>query len=554
MISARTNRLPKAIEPMTAALRLDPGDATLLDDLGTLYLNAGRTADAIAAYKRAVAARDDFAAAHFHLGAALHRAGRPAEAEPCYRRAIALAPQLVDAHHNLGVVLQQLESHIEAEAAFRRVLLLDPRSASAHFHLGISLVAQKRLDAAIAALRRASTIEPDAAPVYLYLGMAYQQKQDRLEAVACYRRAVKRDPSLAIAIHNLGYVLRELGRLDEAIHWFRRAAALHPDAPLVHRALAVALRDRGLTTEAFAAFRRHAELSLARPSTRADRAIPPHRTKHDREQLDYLADKGLLAAAGALSEEIARAPVSPERFHERFAALFHIEGGERIGPPAINLRDDRPAIERRWAQSRPSIVVVDDLLSVRALEELRRFCRGSTIWRSEYRDGYLGTMMESGFAQPLILQIAEELAAAFPRIFRRLPLMQAWAFKYDSALRGIGVHADFAAVNVNFWITPDEANRDPQRGGLVIWDQPAPLAWDFAKYNRETGTIREFLARSGANSVTVPHRANRAVIFDSDLFHETDEIAFEEGYLNRRINITFLYGRREERAADTGRA
>ncbi len=159
-------------------------------------------------------------------------------------------------------------------------------------------------------------------------------------------------------------------------------------------------------------------------------------------------------------------------------------------------------------------------------------------------------MMESGFAQPLILQIADELATAFPKIFRRLPLIQAWAFKYDSALRGIGVHADFAAVNVNFWITPDEANRDPQRGGLVIWDQPAPLSWDFAKYNRETGAIREFLAQSGAKSLTVPHRANRAVIFDSDLFHETDEIAFEEGYLNRRINITFLYGRREQSSLD----
>jgi hypothetical protein len=47
----------------------------------------------------------------------------------------------------------------------------------------------------------------------------------------------------------------------------------------------------------------------------------------------------------------------------------------------------------------------------------------------------------------------------------------------------------------------------------------------------------------------VPHRANRAVIFDSDLFHETDAPTFKEGYLNRRINVTLLYGRREERPA-----
>jgi hypothetical protein len=81
---------------------------------------------------------------------------------------------------------------------------------------------------------------------------------------------------------------------------------------------------------------------------------------------------------------------------------------------------------------------------------------------------------------------------------------------------------------------------------LIIWDTPAPLDWSFAQYNNPDAgqAIRDFLARAGAHSVTVPYRANRAVIFDSDLFHETDRIAFKEGYLNRRINITMLYGLR----------
>ena len=131
-------------------------------------------------------------------------------------------------------------------------------------------------------------------------------------------------------------------------------------------------------------------------------------------------------------------------------------------------------------------------------------------------------------------------------MFASHPLTQLWAFKYDSQLPGIGLHADFAAINVNFWITPDDANLDPKSGGLVIWDKAAPLDWDFAKYNN-TDTIAarfEFLAHAGARSVTVPYRSDRAVIFDSDLFHETDRIVFKEGYLNRRINITLLYGQR----------
>ena len=35
------------------------------------------------------------------------------------------------------------------------------------------------------------------------------------------------------------------------------------------------------------------------------------------------------------------------------------------------------------------------------------------------------------------------------------------------------------------------------------------------------------------------------VIYNSDLFHRTDDIRFREGFENRRINVTMLYGRRE---------
>ena len=189
-------------------------------------------------------------------------------------------------------------------------------------------------------------------------------------------------------------------------------------------------------------------------------------------------------------------------------------------------------------------MVIDDLLTANALDELRRFCWGSTIWRQPYRNGYLGAFPDDGFAAPLIAQIADELRAKYPRIIREHFLTGAWAFKYDSQLDGINVHAAYAAVNVNFWITPDEANLDPHAGGLVLWDVPAPLDWDFQKYNQDEGAIYGFLERMKAKSVTVPYRANRAVIFDSDLFHKTDRIQFKDGYLNRRINTTFLYGYR----------
>jgi hypothetical protein len=91
-----------------------------------------------------------------------------------------------------------------------------------------------------------------------------------------------------------------------------------------------------------------------------------------------------------------------------------------------------------------------------------------------------------------------------PTVFAAHPLSYLWGFKYDNQLSGIELHADFAVINAHFWITPDDANLDPKSGGLVIWDHPATLDWDYNKYNSDSAAARKFLAHAGARSVTVP--------------------------------------------------
>jgi hypothetical protein len=109
------------------------------------------------------------------------------------------------------------------------------------------------------------------------------------------------------------------------------------------------------------------------------------------------------------------------------------------------------------------------------------------------------------------------------------------------------MHADEAAVNVNLWITPDEANSEPGSTGLTIWDRAAPDAWDFNAFNNEQSvdTIQGFLRTAGAKPVPITYRCNRAMIFDSTLFHAGNQIRFAPGYENRRINLTLLFGDRK---------
>jgi tetratricopeptide (TPR) repeat protein len=322
-----------------------------------------------------------------------------------------------------------------------------------------------------------------------------------------YRRILAAEPGNEAALTELARLLQNTGRGEEAEAVFRRVVALRPDLPLAHMNLGVALCLGGKLEEGFAALRRHAELTYT-----ASGKKPPHQGRHDDEQFEYLG-----------------------------AREFHLEKGERIAGRAVTRSEQSVA---DWRNSAPAIAVIDNFLSGAALQGLRDYCLRSLIWRQPYQDGYLGAMPEHGLGSPLLAQIVEDARTAYPEIIGAHPLIQFWAFKYDSHMRGVAVHADAAKINVNFWITPDTANNDPECGGLIVWDKAAPVDWRFAAYNDDVAAARAFLARAGARPVKIPYRCNRAVIFDSALFHETDRIDFREGYLNRRINVTLLFGRK----------
>jgi hypothetical protein len=188
-------------------------------------------------------------------------------------------------------------------------------------------------------------------------------------------------------------------------------------------------------------------------------------------------------------------------------------------------------------------VVLDDFLTAPALEKLRAYCAGSTVWRKLYSAGYLGAAPEDGFACPLLAQIVEEIQSAFRPILKDEPFRYLGAFKYDSDnCSGTNTHADNSIINVNFYIAPDDANLDPAHGGMEIWDVAAPDLAEMRKYNSNESAAHDFLKRSGARRTVIPHRANRAVIFKSTLFHKTDDFKFKSDYLSRRINVSLLFG------------
>ena len=83
---------------------------------------------------------------------------------------------------------------------------------------------------------------------------------------------------------------------------------------------------------------------------------------------------------------------------------------------------------------------------------------------------------------------------------------------------------------------------------MVVYKEKAPLDWAFDLYNYNKADsqrcIQEYLAEDDSGKMVVPYAENRIVLFNSNLFHESDTIEFKPGYENRRINVTLLFGNR----------
>jgi Flp pilus assembly protein TadD len=94
--------LTRSIEHCRKAIDADPGNASAHNDLGVLYLNANRPAEALGEFNRAAELQPNLAAAHIHASFAALSIRRPGEAEASARRAVQLDRHNHRAHLLLG--------------------------------------------------------------------------------------------------------------------------------------------------------------------------------------------------------------------------------------------------------------------------------------------------------------------------------------------------------------------------------------------------------------------------------------------------------------------
>ena len=556
---------------------------------------------AINLYNEVLKIDSSYAEAHNNLGVIFQETGNHLKVIPCFEKAIQIKPNYEDALHNLGFTFQSLDQPQKAIPYFEKVIQINPNYAKAYNSLGTAFQTIKEFQKAKVSYETAIKIKPNFLKANNNLGIISNILGDKQKAIACFEKAIQIDPNYETAINNLGTIFKEAGDDLKAKEYFERALKIQPNNVEALNNLGIVFKDLGDNQKAKEIFEKALKLDSRSIDTLTnianinfeefdikkainssykviktknenfkfiDQSISLNRLKHDVGQANYISQtdgfwkfsklkyfkiKGIdefkkmgskiLSRRENKNDNDKKIILTPDEVNVLlpFYKADHIYKPKIISGSCINPNKNWQVVEDEFFNSKKQIIYIDDFLSEEALMELRKFSLISKVWNKEYNDKYFGAFSDHGFISPIHLQIGIELKKELPKLFGLHILKKILGFKYDSTLsKRVNIYGDFATYNLNFWITPDEFNNNKNTGGLKVYDVPAPENWTLKDYNNNK--IHKYLEDSNAKCVNVPYKFNRAVLFNSTYFYETDEIDFLDKYEGRRINMTYLFG------------
>jgi TonB family protein len=213
----------KALDYYQKALQADPNNAALHSNLGNLYAEMGKSAEAAAESKKAAdldPAHDSsyhhnfdqgqslYAQKHYNEAAGMYEQALPlatgknipivlfrlaiawtkaasietnpymreqdyARALDYYQKALHADPNSAALHNDLGNLYAEMDKSTDAAAEFTKAADLDPAHASGYYYnLGAMMMKRGRMDEAATALKKATDLDPKNADAWYWYGMA----------------------------------------------------------------------------------------------------------------------------------------------------------------------------------------------------------------------------------------------------------------------------------------------------------------------------------------------------------------------------------------------
>ncbi|HEX9050719.1 MAG TPA: tetratricopeptide repeat protein [Anaeromyxobacter sp.] len=226
---SRVGRHAEAERALEPALRQSPDDVRLLTTRASILDRAGRSKDAVALLRGAIADRD--------------RTGAGEELGDLYA---ALADSLVRAGRA-----------DDAIAALRDALERHPKDEVLLYALGSTYESAGRRDAALAQMKALLALVPEHAEAMNFVGYTYADQGIRLdEAERLVRHALELKPRSGHVLDSLGWVLFRRGDLRRAVEALEQADAIAGPDPTILEHLGDAYRAASRPADAARAYTR----------------------------------------------------------------------------------------------------------------------------------------------------------------------------------------------------------------------------------------------------------------------------------------------------------
>ncbi|HEY2970222.1 MAG TPA: tetratricopeptide repeat protein, partial [Casimicrobiaceae bacterium] len=210
------------------ALAFDPHHAAAWTLLGVVLRRRDPVA-ARAALAQALKSDPNQPDAQFQLGNLYREQGRYAEAVAAYEAAIALTPPHPGLLNNFGLALEAARETDRAASAYRSALAVQPGHRQSLGNLAHLLCRLRRYAAAATLCEEYLQRFPDAdATIWVDYGICRHHARDYTDAETSFERARALAPGDALILTNLGSVLVDRGDFERAEALLTQAMALDP--------------------------------------------------------------------------------------------------------------------------------------------------------------------------------------------------------------------------------------------------------------------------------------------------------------------------------------
>jgi tetratricopeptide (TPR) repeat protein len=180
-------------QALLKAAKQSPENPEIQKNLGMLYAQQKRYAEAEQAFRIIVAASPEDAEAHFILASVLYQMKKQEDTEAHLRKVIELQPDSHQALNFLGYLFAETGRNLdEAHTLISRALALDPQNGAYLDSLGWVYFKKGEYEKALSELKKAVALIDDPV-VYEHLGDVYRQLNDTGAAALNWKKSLELD-------------------------------------------------------------------------------------------------------------------------------------------------------------------------------------------------------------------------------------------------------------------------------------------------------------------------------------------------------------------------